>query len=94
MTKSFCCRSGIPGKSTRWIRGRGFPKIVLALIAIAAVSTFLVLFPYPLRLEGRGELVPDIRRVVYAPVPGIISEVKVKHGDQTEEGSILADLQY
>ena len=80
------------GKSTRWIRGRGFPKIMLALIAIAALSTFLVLFPYPLRLEGRGELVPDIRRVVYAPVPGIISEVKVKHGDQTEEGSMLARI--
>ncbi|MBX9652574.1 HlyD family efflux transporter periplasmic adaptor subunit [bacterium] len=80
------------GRSTRWIRGRGLPKILLALVAIGAVATFLVLFPYPLRLEGRGELVPDVRRVVYAPVQGVISEVKVKHGDQTEEGSILARI--
>ena len=28
----------------------------------------------------------------HAPVQGVISEVKVKHGDQTEEGSILADF--
>ena len=41
------------GRTTRWVFGRGLPEVVLALIAIAGVATFLLLFPYPLRLEGR-----------------------------------------
>jgi multidrug efflux pump subunit AcrA (membrane-fusion protein) len=78
------------GKSTRWMRGRGLPKVVAVLALLAAVGTFLWLFPYPLRLEGRGELVPELRRVVTAPVDGEVKAVKVKHGDLTEETTPVA----
>ncbi len=80
------------GKSTRWMRGRGLPKVVGVLVLLGAVATFLWLFPYPLRLEGRGELVPEIRRVVTAPVDGEVKSVKVRHGDQTEETTPVAEM--
>jgi multidrug efflux pump subunit AcrA (membrane-fusion protein) len=78
------------GRSTRWMRGRGLPKVVAVLALLAGVGTFLWLFPYPLRLEGRGELVPEIRRIVAAPVDGEVRAVKVKHGDLTEETTPVA----
>lgn len=80
------------GRSTRWMKGRGLPKLVLAALALAGVVAFLTFFPYPLRLEGRGELVPSLRRTVYAPFDGIISEVKVDHGLATSEGTVLARM--
>lgn len=82
----------ILGRSTRWARGRGKPKLIAALLLIAAVVGFLSFFPYPLRLEGRGELVPEVRRIVYAPVSGYITSVLVDHGDRTEPGSVLARM--
>lgn len=78
------------GKSTRWMRGRGLPKVVAVLAAVGALSLFLAFYPYPLRLEGRGELVPENRQIVFAPSSGTIKEVKVDHGDPTEEMATLA----
>lgn len=80
------------GKSTRWMKGRGLPKVMAVLLLVAGVATFLALFPYPLRLEARGQLVPMERQAVYAPVAGIIGEVLVKHGAETEIGTPLARM--
>lgn len=77
------------GKSTRWVRGRGLPKVVAVVVLLAAVSIGLALYPWPLRLEGRGELVPESRQTVYAPMGGNIKEVKVNHGDPTEVSAVL-----
>ncbi len=61
----------------------------IALLA-AAVLTGIYFFPWPLRLEGRGQLVPEDRRFVYAPYEGRISEVKVDHNTDVSQNGVLA----
>lgn len=80
------------GNSTQWINASSMPKIVMALIAIVALVLAMIFVPWPLRLEGRGELVPQTRRIVFAPVAGTVREVKVDHGDPTEVNSLLAEM--
>lgn len=80
------------GNMSHMFGANAIPKIVLALIALTAVGISLVLVPWPLRLEGRGELVPETRRTIFAPVTGLVKSVKVDHGSQTENGSLLAEM--
>lgn len=78
------------GDSMSWFTGHRLPKVVVALLVIAVTIAGLVFIPWPLRLEGRGELVPEVRRTVYAPVSGTIREVRVQHNDRVESGTQLA----
>lgn len=80
------------GNSTEWIHSRTFPKIMAGVLAIALLAVAGFLVPWPLRLEGKGELVPEKRRTVFAPVPGLVDSVKVDHNDAVEEGSLLAEI--
>lgn len=81
------------GNRTQWFSHRTFPKIALVAVAIAALGAVLTLMPWPLRLEGKGELVPEERRSVYAPMTGIIRDVKVDHRSGVEPGTLLAEMQ-
>lgn len=64
---------------------------IFSCIALATILA-LILIPWPLKLEGRGDLVPKERRTVFAPVAGMVKSVKVKHNDQTEQGSLVAEM--
>jgi hypothetical protein len=56
--------------------------IVMAVMAgITALAAVLVLVPYPLKMDSTGRLVPQVRRIVYAPTAGYIKEFAVKPGD-------------
>jgi multidrug efflux pump subunit AcrA (membrane-fusion protein) len=78
------------GDSVSWFTGQRTPKAVIALILIVATTLGLVFVPWPLRLEGRGELVPENRRTVYAPVSGTVREVRVEHADRVDQGTLIA----
>lgn len=80
------------GDSVSWFTGHRLPKVVTAVILIAAVTVGLIVIPWPLRLEGRGELVPENRRTVYAPISGTVKEVRVEHGDVVDQGTLLAEM--
>lgn len=80
------------GNSTQWLNASSMPKVVVGSILAITLVGFLVLFPWDLKLEGRGELVPKTRRTVFAPVTGTVREVKIDHGDPTEEYSPLAQM--
>jgi len=45
-----------------------------------------------LTIEGRGSLLPEERRTLYAPIAGIIIEVPVEHGDIVKKGDVIARL--
>ncbi|QDU59492.1 hypothetical protein Pan216_03200 [Planctomycetes bacterium Pan216] len=80
------------GNATQYWRGRRLSKAMMVLIGIAIVTVAMFVIPWPLRLEGRGELVPDVKRKVYAPFDGVIEDVKVEHNDPVEDGSTVLML--
>jgi biotin carboxyl carrier protein len=70
------------GHAREWMRGRRLVKLLLVLMGIGAIASFLLFYPWELRLEGKGELAtaPEHRRVVYAPEDGTVVEVPIDDG--------------
>lgn len=80
------------GSPWRFFRGRTLAKIVGVLGAIVAVILCLTFVPWKLTIEGKGSLLPERRRITYAPVAGIIVDVPVEHGETVKEGDLLVKL--
>jgi hypothetical protein len=80
------------GSPWRILRGRTLAKIGAVLGAILLLIGALYFVPCTLTIEGRGELLPEDRRTVYAPIAGIIIEVPVEHGDVVKKGDVIARL--
>ncbi len=80
------------GSPWRFFRGRTLAKIVAVLLTIAAVILVLTFVPWQLTIEGRGSLLPEQRRIIYAPMQGIVNEVLVEHGQVVHEGDPLLKL--
>jgi hypothetical protein len=60
---------------------------LLGTAAAVAVATALVVVPYPLKLDAKGEFMPTQVQWVYAPQEGEVREVMVKPGDSLRPGS-------
>lgn len=73
-------------------RGRQLFKTLLVAGAIAAAVGALVFFPMNFTVEGRGELLPELRREVFAPTDAVIEKILVAHGDQVTAGQTLLVL--
>src|SRR4051812_21437886 len=81
------------GSPWRFFRGRTLAKIVGVLLAIVALIGVLAFVPWKLTIEGRGALLPEERRITYAPVAGIVVDVPVEHGQYVHKGDLLARLE-
>ncbi len=79
----------VMGSPWRFFRGRTLAKIIGVLLAIVALIGVLAFVPYKLTIEGRGALLPEERRTTYAPVPGVVTQVPVNHGDFVKKGDLL-----
>jgi hypothetical protein len=80
------------GKSRVLIKARNLPKTVSITGAILILILVACLWPANFELEGKGELQPVVRRDVFTERKGTVSEVNVDHGDDVEEGEVLARL--
>src|SRR4051812_14194865 len=80
------------GSPWRFFRGRTLAKIVGVLLAIVAVICILAFVPWKLTIEGRGALLPELRRNTYAPVASIVVDVRVDHGQHVEKDDVLVKL--
>jgi biotin carboxyl carrier protein len=80
------------GSPWRLLRGRTLAKIGAVLALLLALIGALYFVPWTLTIEGRGSLLPEERRTVYAPIAGVINEVLVEHGDIVKKGDVLAKL--
>lgn len=58
----------------------------------AALVVAALLIPAELKIEARGKLQPAGRRNVFAPVDGIISSIKVKHGSDVGADAVLLTI--
>lgn len=80
------------GRRTHLLGANTASKATLAGILIAALVLALLFVPWPLKMEGKGELVPETRRMVFASTAGIVQSVKVDHNSPTDRGSLVAEL--
>ena len=77
------------GTPWRFFRGRTLAKIIAVLVALVSLILILTFVPWQLTIEGRGSLLPENRRNLYAPVAGIVQKVNVTHGQLVHEGDEL-----
>ena len=62
---------------------------------LAAVLVFVLrmaFVPCTLTIEGHGSLLPEARHKIYAPVPGIVSEVPFDHDERVHKGDVVVKL--
>ncbi len=72
-----------------WLLGpRRLSYGIVALLALAAAAAALVFIPAELRIEARGELQPQRRYDVFAPHDGVVTQVRVKHGQHVEQADL------
>src|SRR4029079_8285145 len=80
------------GSPWRLFRGRTMAKIAAVLALVVALIAALYFVPCTLTIEGRGSLLPEERRTLYAPIAGIIIDVPVEHGAVVKKGDVVARL--
>ncbi|HVW01571.1 MAG TPA: HlyD family efflux transporter periplasmic adaptor subunit [Planctomycetaceae bacterium] len=68
-------------------------KLLAVPAVLAIIIAALVLVPAPFRLEGKGRLLPEVRRNVFAGEDGVVRELFVKHGDRVQTGDPLLKLE-
>ncbi|WP_165232750.1 efflux RND transporter periplasmic adaptor subunit [Aquisphaera insulae] len=81
------------GSPWRMFRGRTLAKILAVLAGVLILIGALYFVPCTLTIEGRGSLLPEERRTIYAPLQGRVSEVLVEHGDIVKKGDVLCRLE-
>ena len=81
------------GSPWRFFRGRTLAKILGVLAAIISVVLILTFVPWQLTIEGKGSLLPEDRRNLYAPVAGIVQNVLVDHGQFVKAGEVVCELE-
>ncbi|HMB07146.1 MAG TPA: HlyD family efflux transporter periplasmic adaptor subunit [Isosphaeraceae bacterium] len=81
------------GSPWRFFRGRTLAKIGAVLLALVALIGALAFVPWKLTIEGRGALMPEDRRITYAPLAGTVIDAPVEHGQRVREGDVLAKLE-
>ena len=68
-------------------------NFVVTLCLLAAVTAFICYFPFEQYVYGSCRIRSANAQVVYTREPGVLTEVKVKHGDQVQKGQVLAVLE-
>jgi multidrug efflux pump subunit AcrA (membrane-fusion protein) len=80
------------GSPWRMFRGRTLAKIGAVVAGLLAVVAAMAFVPCTLTIEGHGELLPEERHKIYAPVAGIVNEILVDHDSRVKKNDIVAKL--
>lgn len=73
-------------QTVRW------PGRVAMLAGVLLVVLAMLLIPAEFRIEARGELLPQIRRHIFAPIDGVVIELPSEERAQVAKGDVLARL--
>jgi RND family efflux transporter MFP subunit len=65
---------------------------MMITVGVAAVLTFLIIFPLPMRLAGDATVGPSQRAQVQPEFEGVISKVFVHEGQAVKRGQVLAEM--
>ena len=80
------------GWVSRLFTGSRFATTMSVLALVAVTTATLTFLPWTLWLEGKGALVPEVRRTIFAPVQGEVEEIKVGFKSNVQIGSELLVL--
>jgi hypothetical protein len=80
------------GDALSRLRGSRFAMALVALLLLGAAAAVLVGHQTAYRVEGAGKLMPVVRRDIFAPWDGEVTEVKVRTGQVVEPGDVLVVL--
>ncbi len=78
------------GKARWLVSGRTLPKTVTVLVLLAGAIFALCTVPYDFTVTADGNLLPELRRNVFAQLNGQVVDVPVGHGDHVEKGQLVA----
>ena len=81
------------GEPKRHFKGRTLAKIGAVLGAIILAILIMAFVPWELTMAGSGSLLPEERRITFAPTAGIVEEVLVEHGQHVKKGDLLVRLE-
>ena len=62
------------------------------LLLLAVLIGCMVAVPYPLRMEAKGQLLPEELALIYPPRDGVVEDIPVRPGDEVGEGRVVALL--
>lgn len=80
-------------KRVRWLASpKRRTKLLIALVAMVGITAVLTLVKADFYIQGRGQLQPELRRKVFAPLDGQVDRLGAEHGDQVTAGQVLATL--
>ena len=74
------------------MQARQLPKTGLALLAVVAAAIALVVVRVDFPVKARGELQPAVRHDVFAPGDGVVSAVRVGHGQRVDARQVLVEM--
>jgi biotin carboxyl carrier protein len=75
-----------------WMRVRSLLKGTLALACAAGILAAIVLSRTDFDIRADGELQPQGMRDVFARTDGVVSDLRVEHGERVQAGQLLAVL--
>ncbi len=73
--------------------GKARAIALASAVGVTLLVSILVLVPYPLKMEAKGDLVPEVRINVYSKTPGMIAGFTVAPGEVVGPGRELVQLQ-
>lgn len=80
------------GKLQEGIGGKGRFYTALGVTAAVLLATIMVLVPYPLKMDAKGEFLPHQVMYVYSPAEGEVRVINVKPGDKRKPFANLLTL--
>jgi multidrug efflux pump subunit AcrA (membrane-fusion protein) len=84
-------RLGLWFANHRWTEVLG-TRTLVAITTITIALICLAFIPADIRIRAHGELMPTIRREVFAPRDAVITKVLIEHGQAVESGQPLLGL--
>lgn len=80
------------GQTRDWFHGRGLAKTLAIIALLVGIGAALWGVKWPYKVVCEGHLMPETQRHVFAPWDGQIVELRVRGGEQVQEGDVLAVL--
>ena len=74
------------------VGGKAKAIALAVVVGLSALAGAMYVVPYPLKMESKGLLLPQVRKVIYSPVPGKVDHFDTFPGEVIEGQRKLATM--